>query len=37
MMEHLENYKVPKYIEEISEVPRTFNGKIDRKKLLAPE
>lgn len=34
LMKHLENYKVPKYIEEIDEVPRTFNGKIDRKRLL---
>ena len=34
LMEHLENYKVPKYIEKIDEVPRTFNGKIDRKKLV---
>lgn len=34
LAKHLENYKVPKYIEEINEVPRTFNGKIDRKRLL---
>lgn len=30
---NLEAYKVPKYIECISEIPRTYNGKIDRKKL----
>ncbi|MBQ7321827.1 MAG: acyl--CoA ligase [Clostridia bacterium] len=34
--EKLEAYKVPKYIEEIEEIPHTFNGKIDRKKLIAP-
>ena len=33
--EKLEGYKVPKYIEAIDEIPRTFNGKIDRKKLIA--
>ena len=31
LMAHLENYKVPKYIVEIGEVPRTYNGKADRK------
>nr|AHF24545.1 fatty-acid-CoA ligase [uncultured bacterium Contig248] len=30
----LEPYKVPKYIESIREIPRTYNGKIDRKALL---
>ncbi|MBE6038982.1 MAG: acyl--CoA ligase [Anaerofustis stercorihominis] len=30
--ENLEAYKVPKAIETIDEIPRTFNGKIDRKK-----
>jgi acyl-coenzyme A synthetase/AMP-(fatty) acid ligase len=30
----LEAYKVPKYIEAIEAIPRTFNGKIDRKRLL---
>lgn len=30
----LEAYKVPKFIEPIQEIPRTFNGKIDRKKLI---
>lgn len=34
LMKHLENYKLPKYIDEISEVPRMFNGKIDRKRLV---
>lgn len=33
--ERLEAYKIPKYIEEIDEIPRTFNGKIDRKKIIA--
>lgn len=33
LREHLENYKVPKYIEVIDKVPRTYNGKIDRKQL----
>jgi len=31
----LESYKIPKYIESIDVIPRTFNGKIDRKKLIA--
>lgn len=35
--EKLEAYKVPKYIESIDEIPRTFNGKIDRKKLIAAQ
>ena len=29
----LEAYKIPKRIEIVQEIPRTFNGKIDRKKL----
>jgi len=29
----LEAYKLPKYIETLSEIPKTYNGKIDRKKL----
>lgn len=29
-----EPYKVPKFIEETEEIPRTFNGKIIRRKLL---
>ena len=28
---HLEPYKVPSVIEQIDEVPRTYNGKINRK------
>lgn len=31
----LEAYKLPKYIECISEIPKTYNGKIDRKRLVA--
>ncbi len=31
-MNRVESYKVPKIIRQISEVPRTYNGKIDRKK-----
>lgn len=30
----LEAYKIPKYIDTISEIPKTYNGKIDRKKLM---
>ncbi len=30
----LEPYKIPKYIECISEIPKTYNGKTDRKKLM---
>lgn len=30
----LEAYKIPKYIECIPEIPKTYNGKTDRKKLL---
>lgn len=32
--QRLEAYKVPKYIESIPAIPRTYNGKIDRKKLI---
>ena len=36
--EHLESllepYKIPRYIERLEEIPRTYNGKIDRKALL---
>ena len=32
---NLEAYRVPKYIECVPEIPHTFNGKIDRKKLLS--
>ncbi|MBE6025605.1 MAG: acyl--CoA ligase [Clostridiales bacterium] len=34
MESKLEAYKIPKFIEQISEIPKTFNGKIDRKKLI---
>lgn len=30
----LEAYKIPKYIECIFEIPKTYNGKTDRKKLM---
>jgi acyl-CoA synthetase (AMP-forming)/AMP-acid ligase II len=30
----LEPYKVPVYIEQIALIPRSFNGKLLRKKLL---
>ena len=30
----LEAYKVPKFIECIDEIPKTYNGKVDRKKLI---
>ncbi len=33
LMEHLEPYKVPAYIEQIKKIPRTFNGKLLRKEL----
>lgn len=33
----LEAYKVPKYIEAVDELPKTFNGKLDRKKLIAQQ
>lgn len=31
----LEPYKIPKYVSVIEEIPKTYNGKTDRKKLLA--
>lgn len=31
----LEAYKIPKFIERIQEIPKTYNGKIDRKKLIS--
>lgn len=34
LSEKLESFKVPKYIVKIDQVPRTYNGKIDRKQLL---
>lgn len=33
LQESLEAYKIPKYIEKIESIPRTYNGKIQRKKL----
>lgn len=33
--EKLEAYKIPKYIVEVDEIPRTFNGKLDRKAVIA--
>lgn len=30
----LEAYKIPKYIENLAEIPKTYNGKIDRKRLI---
>lgn len=33
--EHLEPYKMPKQIVVIDEIKRTFNGKIDRKQMIA--
>ena len=33
LSKHLEFYKVPKALEVIDVLPRTFNGKIMRKKL----
>ncbi len=35
--ENLEAYKIPKYIERVDSIPRTFNGKIDRKKIIAEQ
>ena len=34
LLTQLEAYKVPKFMEEIDEIPRTFNGKIDRKRII---
>ena len=31
----LEAYKVPRYFVELAEIPKTYNGKVDRKKLIA--
>ena len=33
MARHLEAFKIPKTIQVVDELPRTFNGKLDRKKL----
>lgn len=37
LLEKLEAYKVPKYIVAVDEIPRTFNGKIDRKRIIAEQ
>jgi len=34
LLKNLESFKVPKIIEQIGEIPRMYNGKIDRKALL---
>ncbi|MBQ9941730.1 MAG: long-chain fatty acid--CoA ligase, partial [Christensenellaceae bacterium] len=33
LRQYLEAYKVPKMVKEIDQVPRTYNGKIDRKRV----
>ena len=33
MQAHLEAFKVPKQIEIVEELPKTSNGKLDRKRL----
>ena len=35
LTDNLEAYKIPKYIEQVTEIPMTFNGKIDRKKTIS--
>jgi len=35
MAASLEAYKIPKLVETVDSIPRTFNGKIDRKKIIA--
>lgn len=37
LQERLESYKVPQIIEKIDAIPRTYNGKIQRKKLIEQE
>lgn len=32
--QYLEDYKIPVRIQQIDEIPRTFNGKIIRKQLI---
>lgn len=34
LMEHLENYKIPKYIVEVDDIPKTYNGKLNRKEAI---
>lgn len=36
MLRSLEAYKVPKQIEKVDAIPKTANGKIDRKRLILP-
>lgn len=33
----VEAYKVPKYLVRMDEIPKTYNGKVDRKKLISME
>lgn len=35
LIDRVEAYKIPKYIEQIDAIPKTYNGKIDRKRLIA--
>lgn len=37
LQDKLEAYKVPKLIEQIDKIPRTYNGKLQRKKLIEAE
>ncbi len=37
LREHLETYKVPKQIEKLDKIPRTYNGKIQRNVLVERE
>lgn len=37
LRQHLENYKVPKKIEKLDKIPRTYNGKIQRNVLIQRE
>ena len=34
LAEKLEDYKLPRILEQLDAIPRTFNGKIDRRKLM---
>ena len=33
LKEHIDDNRMPRYIEQIEEIPRTFNGKILRREL----
>lgn len=35
LMAHLENFKLPKYIVAVDELPKLYNGKLDRKTAIA--